>query len=215
MNGWLIFFGILFLIAIFPVGVSARYDEDGAVVKLTAGPIKILLFPRPKKEKKKEEPAKEDPKPAPKSAERSIPDTPPPGAPVKKRKKQGGSVTDFIPLVRVALDLLGSLRRKLRVDFLQLRLTLAGDDPCDLAVNYGRAQAAGGALMAQLERLFTIRHRDVEIQCDFESDKTRVLARLDLTITIGRVVSLAVVYGIRALTTFLKIKKQREGGALN
>lgn len=206
MNGWLIFFGILLLLALFPIGVSARYDEDGPLVKLIAGPVKILLYPKPKKEKKKEKTKKK-----PKSAEPDTPDDPPPGAPEKKRGKKGGSVTDFIPLVQVALDLLGDLRRKLRVNLLQLRLTLAGDDPCDLAVNYGRAQAAGATLMAQLERLFVIKHRDVQIQCDFESDKTRVLARLDITITIGRAVCLAVVYGIRAL----KIKKQREGGASN
>lgn len=213
MNGWLIFFGIVMLIAIFPVGICVRYDESGAVGKLMAGPLRILLFPKPKKEKKKEEPPKSEPKPEKKPAEAPIPDTPPPGAPSKKLKKKGGSITDFIPLVRVGLDFLGSLRRKLRVNYLKLRLTLAGDDPCDLAVNYGRAQAAGATLMAQLERFLVIRHRDVQIQCDFEAEKTMVLARLDITITIGRVVSLAVIYGFRALKTYLNIKKQREGGA--
>lgn len=213
MTGWLIVLGILVLIAIFPVGASIRYDESGAEAKLIIGPVKLLLYPRPKKEKTKKE-TKE--KPAPKQTE---PEGPPPGAPVnpnpKTKEKKGGSLRDFLPLVEVGLDLLGSLRRKLRVNYLQLRLTMAGDDPCDLAVNYGRAQAAGATLMAQLERLFVIKHRDMEIQCDFTADEMKVLARLDLTITVGRMISLGAVYGIRALRTYWNIKKQRKGGALN
>lgn len=213
MNGWLIFLGILALIAILPVGASVRYDESGPEAKLIVGPLRILLFPRSKKElgKKKEKPSKEKREP-----KQKVPDGPPEGAPTKdlgkSREKKGGSITDFLPLLDVAMDMMGSLRRKLRVNYLQLRLTMAADDPADLAVNYGRAQAAGAALLAQLNRLFVIKKQDVQIQCDFASDETRILARLDLTITVGRTISLAVVYGIRALTTFLKIKKQREEG---
>ena len=50
--GWLITLGILTLLAILPLGVSVRYDEDGAVVRVIAGPVKITLFPRKNKEKK-------------------------------------------------------------------------------------------------------------------------------------------------------------------
>lgn len=213
MTGWLIALSVLVLIAMLPVGGSIRYDASGAEAKLIIGPVKLLLYPRPKKEKTQKETKK---KPAPKQTE---PEGPPPGAPVNPnpspKEKEGGSLRDFLPLVEVGLDLLGSLRRKLRVNRLQLRLTMAGDDPCDLAVNYGRAQAAGAALMAQLERLFVIKRRDVQIQCDFTADEMKVLARLDLTITVGRMISLGVVYGIRALKTYWNIKKQREGGALN
>ena len=119
----------------------------------------------------------------------------------------------FFLFLDVVLDMLSGLRHRLRVNFLQLRLTMAGDDPSDLAVNYGRAQAAGAVLMAQLNRLLVIKRQDVQIQCDFASDEIKILARLDLTLTVGRAVSLLAVYGVRALTTFMKIKKQREGGA--
>ena len=54
--GWLITFGILFLLAILPLGASVKYDEDGAVVNVIAGPVKITLFPRPKKEKNQNPP---------------------------------------------------------------------------------------------------------------------------------------------------------------
>ena len=95
----------------------------------------------------------------------------------------------------------------------ELKLILAGGDPCDLAVNYGRAWAAVGNLMPQLERLFVIKKRDVEVECDFTASKILVIARLDLTITLGRLLGLAIVYGIRALREFLKLQKKRKGGA--
>ena len=120
-----------------------------------------------------------------------------------------------MPLVRVALDFLGDFRRKLRIDNLYLRWILASSDPCDLAVNYGRAWAALGNLMPQLERLFKIKKRDVEVECDFTASEPTVIARVDLTITLGRLLTLAVVYGVRALKEFLKLKKKRKGGAEN
>ena len=52
--GWVIFFAVVLLLAILPLGVFVSYDEDGVVVKIVAGPVKITLFPRPKKEKKSE-----------------------------------------------------------------------------------------------------------------------------------------------------------------
>ena len=50
--GWLIALGVLFLLAALPLGVSAKYDSGGPLVKIIAGPIRFTLFPRPKKEKK-------------------------------------------------------------------------------------------------------------------------------------------------------------------
>jgi hypothetical protein len=73
--------------------------------------------------------------------------------------------------------------------------------------------ASLAALIAQLERFLVIKKRDVHIDCDFAASETVIMARLDLTITLGRILSIAAVYGVRGLKTFLNIKKQREGGA--
>jgi hypothetical protein len=97
---------------------------------------------------------------------------------------------------------------------LELKLILAGDDPCDLATNYGRAWAALGNLWPKLEEWFEIRKREVEIECDFTAGETLVIARVDLSITLGRLISLAVVYAVRALKEFLNIKNKRKGGAV-
>lgn len=211
--GWWIALGVVLLLAILPLGVSAKYDGGGALLRVILGPVRLTLYPRRKKEKKetakKEEgESQEQPEKKPEAAA-SQPSKPEPAQP----KETGGSFRDFLPLVKIALDFLGDFRRKLRVRKLELKLILAGDDPCDLAVNYGRTWAAVGNLLPRLERLFVIQKRNVEVQCDFTASETLVIARLDLTITLGRLLSLAVVYGIRALREFMKLQKKRKGGA--
>lgn len=202
--GWLIFLAILIGLGCLPLGVRLRYDEDGPLAAVLLGRLPIVLYPVPgwlkkltSREKKpgenkpkEEKPKKEKPK---KAAE----------------NPQGGSWEKFLPLVQLGLHFLGDFRRKLRVNRLVLRLTLAGDDPCDLAVNYGRAWAAVGNLLAALERAFVIQKRDVEVQCDFLGEETKVVFAMDLTITLGRVLGLLVKYGIRAVTILLKMKNQK------
>ena len=215
--GWLIALGIAAFLALLPLGVSARYNADGALVKVIAGPVSFTVFPRQKKEKKekkKKEPKKE--KKAQKEEENlPKPPQPPKKEPAKQQKKEkGGSFADFLPLIQVALDFLGAFRRKLRVNVLELKLTMAASDPCDLAVNYGRAWAAVGNLLPQLEKSFVIKKRDIEVECDFEASETLVIAHLDLTITIGRLFTAAGKFAVRALKEFMNIKKKRKGGAV-
>ncbi len=209
--GWLITLGVLFFLAALPLGVSVKYNADGLLARVILGPVKFTIFPRPKKKKKEKQAKKPE---APKSAKpkEDLPKPPQPPAEEKNKeaqKEKGGSLMDFLPLVKVALDFLGDFRRKLRLKRLELKLILAGDDPCDLAVNYGRAWAAVGNLMPHLERLFVIKKRNIEVECDFTASQTLVIAHADVTITLGRLITLAVRYGIRAVKEFLNIMKKR------
>ena len=213
--GWLITLGIVLLLAVLPIGVRLRYNSEGIVLKILAGPVKITLLPRTTKKKKEKK--KKETKAAKEPAEENLPKPPqPPKQPKEKKPKaeKGGSLLDFLPLVKTALDFLGDFRRKLRLDNLYLRLILAGDDPCDLAVNYGRAWAAVGNLLPQLEKWFVIKKRDIEVECDFETPQTLVIAHLDLTITLGRLLAAVVRFAVRALIEYLKFRKKRKGGAV-
>lgn len=210
--GWLITFGVLFLLAVLPLGIRIRYDSHGLLARLILGPAKITVFPMPKK-KKKEKKKETSETAAAEAEQKPLPQPPQPPPAQKQKQEKGGSFLDFLPLVKTALDLLGDFRRKLRVDDLYLRLILASSDPCDLAVNYGRTWTAVGNLMPQLDRLFVIRKRDVEVECDFTASETTVIARVDITITLGRLLALVTVYGIRAVKEFLTIQKKRKGGA--
>lgn len=211
--GWLIPFGVLFLLAVLPLGVRVNYDSDGPRVKVILGPVKFTVYPLPKKEKKKKEPAKKQEKKE-EIQEENLPKPPqPPKQEKPKEKKQGGSLTDFIPFVKLIFNFLGDFRRKLRLDNLYLRLVLASSDPCDLAVNYGKTWAAVGNLLPALEKWFVIKKRDVEVECDFTASETLVVAKIDVTITLGRLLSLLVTYAVRALKEYLNFRNKRKGGA--
>lgn len=196
--GWLIALGVLLLLAVMPLGVRFLFDSDGPLLYILAGPLRFKVSSSNKKKPKKEKPGKQ----VKKTTGKTVP------------KKKGGSLSDFTPLVRMALDFLGDFRRKLRVRRLELNLVLGGGDPCDLAVNYGKAWAALGNLWPRLEQIFVIKKRDVEIQCDFEASQTLVTACVEVTITLGRLIGLVTVYGIRAIKEYMKLQNIRKGGTV-
>lgn len=203
--GWLIALGILTLIAIIPIGVSAFYDESGPRAFVIAGPIRIKVFPQKKKKDKEKTPTTQQ-KPKKEKTKKAA-------NPKPEKKKKGGSIHDFLPLVDLVLDFIAAFGRKIRVNHLEMKLILGGGDPSDLAENYGRGWAALGNLMPLLERAFVIQKRDLEVECDFLADSTTIIARLDLTITIGRVLWLLIRRGIPILRELLKLLKLLKGGA--
>jgi hypothetical protein len=195
---WIIL-GILILLCLIPLGVLAVYNSEGFKLWLLIGPLRIFLFPKLKKPKEKKETPKKEKTAGTKKK------------PVEKEQKEGGSLKDFLPLLDVAKRLVASFFRKLRIRKLELKLVLAGDDPCDLAVNYGKTWAATGSLIPMLEELFVIRKRDVDVGCDFTAEETKIYAAADITILTGRLLGLAGLYGFQALREYLKILKKRKG----
>lgn len=208
--GWLIAAGIVVLIALIPIGVRFRYDADGIFLAVLLGAVKIRILPAKKKEPKQSTKKKEKPKRSSSTAQKA-PQTEPPPAP--NETKKGGSIRDFLPLVKVGLSFLNDFRRKIRLDNLQLKLIMAGGDPCDLAVHYARAWEALGNLIPRLERVFAIRKRNIEVECDFCAEEMTVIVGSDITITLGRLLSLAVRYGYRAVREWLKINKRKKASA--
>lgn len=170
--GWLIALAIVLGLAILPLGVYARYDTDGFTAKLRIGPIRIPLYPRPQKDKKEEKPKEKSSK-SNKNAQNT------------KAEKRGGNFADFLPLIEDAVKFLDHFRRKLLVKRLELKLTLAGDDPCDLAVNYGRAWALVSNLVPQLERFLKIKKRDIGVACDFTAENTVIYCLADIRLSVG------------------------------
>lgn len=205
--GWLIALGILVLLALLPLGATVRYSADGVNVKIVAGPVRIRVLPGKKKDPLDKKSGKE------KKSKKEKKKTAETGETEANKIEKGGSVKDFLPLVDTALDLLNAFRRKLRINRLEMKLIMAADDPCDLAVNYGKAWAALGNLMPLLERAFVIKKRDLEVECDFEASETVIIARLDATITLGRLLGIVIWYGVRGLKQYLNIQNKRKGGA--
>lgn len=199
--GWLIGAAILLLILCMPVGVSAVYNALGAVVRVRVGPVSVTLFP---KEKSKEKPVKKEEKI---QAEQVKPAT---GA---SQANTGAGYKDFLPLLQLVFDFLKDFKTKLRINLLEMKLVIAGSDPCDVALNYGRAWAAAGNLIPQLERFFLIKKRNIDISCDFTTSQTQICAKAELTLTVGRILSLFGYHGVRILCNYLKIVNNSKGGA--
>ena len=209
--GWLIALGILVLLAILPLGAAAVYNSDGFSLKVIAGPVRISVIPGKKKDpdktkKKSDQQKKGAGKSKPSSPKKKVKSTD------GEKREKGGPITDFLPILKTVLDLLNTFRKKLRIKRLELKWIMAADDPCDLGVQYGRANAAVANLMPQLERCFVIKKRDVEVECDFEASESVIIARADITITLGWLLGMLIFYGVRALKQYLQIKNKRKGG---
>ena len=108
--GWYITLGILFLLAVLPLGVSVMYDSEGPLVKVIAGPLRLKVYPLPKKKDKKK-PEKKTVKKTAEDASLPKPPQPPKAKKEKTKEKKGGSLTDFIPFVKLAFNFLGDFRR--------------------------------------------------------------------------------------------------------
>lgn len=231
---WLITLGVLGILAALPIGVRLRYDEEGFFARVIAGPVSFALYPFPKKEKKQkkqkkagkggsaeaEKSAAGEPPAAsgapqsggtaqPEGTQKALPQ--PPQPPPEPKSRKGGSVLDFLPFVKLVLELGGDvLFRLLTFDRVYVRMVMASGDKGALAVNYGKTWAALGNLLPLLDRRFRIKKRDIQVGCDFEASQSRILARADIRVALGGLLALAVHYGVRGLIEFIKFKRKRK-----
>ena len=205
MTWWMIVLLILaffFLIGCIPVGADVSYLGGVLTVKAKIGLLRLTLLPKkPKKPQKQKKSKKSKKKPKPEK-------------PKEKKKPQplSGGISGVMELLQFACDTLGDLRRKLRMERLELHVRFgAGDDAAKTAIRYGRAWALIGTMLPMLERIFVIKERDIGAELDYNKEEKMTLdARLCITITIGRALALALRAGIR----FLKIyKEMNKGGA--
>lgn len=203
MTWWMIvllIFAVFVLLGCVPAGADVSWMDGVFTLRAKLGPFWMTLVPAKAKgqQKKKKKAKKKAPEDAPQTA--------------KPKAAFSGGVSEIMELLEFALDVLGELRRKLRLEQLTLRVRFgAGDDAAKTAIAYGRAWAAIGALLPCLERLFVIGKRDLGAELDYGcEEKMTVDARLVITITIGRALALALRAGVR----FLKIYKNRNKGGV-
>ena len=190
--GWFIGLAIIASSLFLPIGIRAIYRQSDPGVWIILGPFRFRVYPNKKKKDKNK-----------KQNHRNQ----------QNHRLKGGSYRDFQPIVSAIIEFLGEFRRKIRVRNLELKVILAGDDPSDLAVNYGRAWGALGSFMPQLERLFVIKKQDVEVECDFTAEETLIYARIDATISVLKTLRLLSKHGVKIFKHLVELKKLRKGGA--
>ena len=164
-------------LAFLPVGLRVVYDKEGLVVKLLVGviPYKLNLTEINERKYERRMKLKQKMEENPNYEPRII--------------RPDGTLREFFPLLDLYLQLLFNEKYKLRVKLLELKLTMANDDPFDLAMNYGKAWTIINGLMPQLERFFNIKKRKLDVGCDFLAEETMIYARADLLIPLARLIA--------------------------
>lgn len=184
---------LLTLLNLLRVGVSAGYEAQAFSVSARVGPLTIPVWPRPPAEEPKK-PKKEKPPKEPK-------------APQEQTKEKELDFDTILALAKLALTAAGSFRRKLTVELFRLVFVAGSSDPYDTAMQSAYVQAALGSLRPLAQRALHIQERDVQVGADFTADKPRIEARLTLTIRIGQIVAIGVVFGVGYLKLMLQKKK--------
>lgn len=189
-----ILFGLLLVLALIPVGIRGRYDQDGGTVTAFVGPVSIALYPgKPKKDGKKEKKAEKKPKKEKGTA---------------VEKKSGGTVAFFRELVALGLEALGALRRRLYMKELTLYYTVGalGKAPAQWGILYGAAWSAVGNLIPVLENTFRIGSRDVQVYLDDTTVESRLYFSGQTRIFLGELLYLVIKYGHQGLKLYSKRK---------
>lgn len=211
------------------MGVQARYDEDGPLVQARLGFLRLTVFPRKKEQPTTAaagEPSEKDRKKAEKKKKKAEKkkqkalrkqqkkDKKKPKQDQKEAgqqpKKKGGSLELILELSRVGVAFLGSFRRKLVLENVDVLVRFGGTDPCKIAINYGRAWAGIGCLNPMLENTFKIKKRNLRAEISDDVKSVDVVAALSLYIRIYRILAMGLRYGGQMLRIFLKDKRKKK-----
>ena len=195
-----IVFGLLALtlvvLLLLPVCLRLTYDRGDLAVWVRYGKIRIPLYPKengtaageekPAEKKKRAKTAKDAKKPMP------------------NREQIFYSIEALPPILGRALRRVG---QRIRIEPLQMHLLVAGADPADTAVLYGKLEAALYAGLPALERLVKIRERDVRLFLDFQQEQMDCIADVGVRIRPWDVLVIAVCAGGSLLKWLIRFRK--------
>lgn len=197
---WLAVAVCLVVVLMLPLGVHVSYGDNGLQFDIKIGTVLVNIYPGKPSPRTKRKQLKSDRDKAKK--------------PTKSRQRPlKEEFTDFLPILQLLYNLLRDFRKRLRVSVLDMKLIIAGNDPCDVAVNYGRAWTAVANLMPLLDQVLTIKYRNVSVECDFLSTETRLMGEIEFTLSFGRILHLLGFHGIKLLVAYINILNKRKDGA--
>lgn len=180
----------LVVLLLIPASVRFAYDRGALTLGVRFGPVKRQLFPKPEepekpreeKPAKKEKPKKEKPKE--------------PGAKINMEQILY-SLETLPPILGRALKRTG---KRIRVRPLKIYLLVAGGDPADTAVLYGKLEGALAAGVPLLERAVCIEDEDIRLFVDFQEERMDCIADVGISLRPWDLVSV----GVRALGSLIK-----------
>jgi len=201
LTGWIIagiILALLIAICLLRIGVTARYSEAGLEVWAKLGFYRRKVYPAEEGKKRAE---KEKPPKAQKDEEKD-----------REKEEKGGPVELFKKYYDLALNLLKSLKKAVRIDLLRVRFVAAAkDDAAKAAILYGKAWAAEGIILAVLENNIKVLKKEINIVVDYQADKPSIFCHVAVSASVGGLL----LVGFRVIKDLLKIKMNEKGGAKN
>ena len=178
MTALYIVLGILALIVIaglLRLGAHFEYSQNGLLLIVKVGFIKIQVFPETKEKKRKKK------KPSPEKEKR----TP------KPKRGIGETVKRVKAVIPTAVQALNRLRHRLKVKKLTVIYTIA--------IKYGRVTAATGWLMPALNSVFNIKRCLVSTETDFVNTEDRIYICADMSIAVWEVIYILLKLDFKAI----------------
>jgi len=204
---------LILILLLTPVGVDFSLLEDEAVLNAKIGFWRTQLLParddKPEKEKKPKKEKKKKTKETSSASDET-------GEETKKKKqkvKLKFTFDDIIEILKIALRALGRFGRSISVDTLMLHITAAAPDPYDTAMQYGYINAAFGTLMPLARKALKIRHEDITTAMSFETQKTKINARVVVTVQIWEILHIVFCAAFAALVWFIRIRRASKKAA--
>lgn len=200
--GWALAGLLLFVFVLLLLPVRTRVRFDGALqVWAGLGPVSLRFFPMKKKPKPEKEKAQAAEKKAAKKAKKEAKKA---SKPKKEKPKQKLTLEIICDYIRLGVEALGMLQRRLVLSNLTCHLKVASKDAAGTALLYGRISAAVSALYPVFQRNLRIKKTDIAVDADFESEKPEMLADVTLAVCPLRLL----IAGVILLFQFLKIRKK-------
>ena len=195
---------LLFLLLQVRLGVRAEYRAEGLSAWVRLGAFRLQVFPWRQEKKAAKKPAarKKTQQPAAK-----------PAPPLSQRL--GGALDYARALLPVALEAAGQFARRLRLDKLELELTVSAPDPADAALRYGQANAALGCAWGALLSAFEVKEGRAAVKLDLEAGECTLYALASLSLKLGQILRLGLYFGIKALRSALTVRRRRSGSDMH
>lgn len=203
MTGWIVLgviLVLLLLLVLCRVGVEIVFAESKRVTAFF-GPIRLQIVPKPQKKEKK--PKKESKKDTKKKEAKPAKEK------VSKPKISASAILACLPQAwQILKKGLRMTRKRLRIDPLELSLTIGGEDPADTAILYGKAEAAMWTFMPQLQRLVHMPSPHIHLEPELQGGKTKADGQVGLSFLIWDLLVIGFACGIPMLKLLWKLRKQ-------
>ncbi len=203
MVGWYILGSLLLLLTILwllRVRVEIVFGQELHIVA-QIGPKKLTLLPKPEKKAK----AKKDKKKSQTAVQEEKKEKP-----KKKFPFTFDDIRSALPVLFEALKkALGKIRRRMRVDPLEVSIVFADNDPVKVAQMYGWANTAVWSMMPQLEQLIHIPRPHIHLGVDYNTFETKAEGRVGVKLRVGDVIVIALTLAVPVLKWYLAWRKKR------